>query len=344
MHIPSRRQLFGMAFWLGTLLLAGCSGQPGQNQATPSNGATPGPNAGLEPQNVTIGYLPNIVLPQPLIGMEEGEFTRRISGVAFKEKMFAAGPAVLEALRAGAVDIAYTGPYPPLKAFLKDKDVVLLGGCATGGTELSVARNSTIRSVRDLKGKVIAVNQSGSTVDALVKHLLIGAGLNPRTDVRIVPVDPAAQAEALQDGDVDAVAAPAPWPSYVTLKGKGRVLVNYRRMLDNGNYLQGVYFTTKRFIQENPNFVRRFVEVNREITDELNQDREKGNRRVLDAWSKASKKTLDPAVARAAFATIQFTNRADLKTLERDARIAVETGALRANGDLTGFLYNPNAP
>ncbi len=50
-------------------------------------------------------------------------------------------------------------------------------------------------------------------------------------------------------------------------------------------------------------------------------------------------KTLPPDVAKAAFATIEFTNEADQKLLERDAEILFNVGIARKKADLKGFVY-----
>jgi hypothetical protein len=53
-----------------------------------------------------------------------------------------------------------------------------------------------------------------------------------------------------------------------------------------------------------------------------------------------TRKTLPPAVAKSAFATIQFTNDVSTETLNRDMDIAVETGISKQKGDLTGLVYD----
>jgi NitT/TauT family transport system substrate-binding protein len=343
------KQKAGLLGWVSTLavaaLVAGCGSNAGTGTADNAAGgnttgnATSDAGGAPEVKSVTIGYLPNIVMPQPLLGINNGEFAKAVSGVTFAGKDFPAGPAVLEALRAGTVDIAYTGPYPPVKAYAKDKDVVMLAGTGAGGTQLMVAKDSTYKTVKDLKGKIIGVNQLGSTVDALVRYNVIQAGLTPNKDVKIIEVAPAEQAEVLKGGEVAAVAAPAPWPSVVEINGNGRALLDWKQILDDGNYLQGVVFTTKKFADANPNFVRQFVAAHKAITDRLNKDRTKGDAEVLAAWSKITKKKMEPEVAKVAFKTITYTNAADQKLFERDMDIAVQTGILKKKGDLTGFVY-----
>ncbi len=320
------------------VLLAGCgapsSTSEGANTSTPTSSSS-----APKLDKVTIGYTPTIVLPQPLIGVEEGAYAKKMPGIKFEKQIISAGSGVIEALRAGTIDIGWSGPYPAIKAFAKAGDIVLLANAANGGTELSVLNSSPIKTVQDLKGKIIGVNQPGSTVDAFVRHNLLKAGLNPEKDVRIIAIAPGEQSAALQSGQVAAVAAPAPWPSQADVLAKARPLLNWKQILSDGAYSSGCAYTTKKFADTNPEFIKQFLSAHKQITDELNKDRAKGDARVLAAWSKVSGKTLSPEVAKKAFATIKFTATTNGKDLQNQADIALETGGLKKKAELAGFVY-----
>jgi NitT/TauT family transport system substrate-binding protein len=336
-----KRPLIWATAVLTSVVLAGCGGNNGGNQEPAAPDTQPDKSAvGEAITKVTIGYTPTIVLPQPLVGLENGEYKKELPGVACTGKVYEAGSGVIEALRAGNIDIGSSGPYPALKAFAKSGDIVLLAGAATGGTELMVAKDSPIKSVKDLKGKAIGVNQLGSTVDSMVRYNLLKAGLNPDKDAKIIEVKPGEQAEALKGGDIAAVAAPAPWPSQVAAKGNGRTLLDWKNILDNGEYSAGSIYTTKQFADAHPEFIKQFLAAHQAITDRLNKDRAKGDASVLSAWSKVTTKTLDPAVAKAAFATIKYTTDPDPEHLQSFADIAFEVGALKKKADLTSFVYS----
>ena len=321
-------------------MLSGCAGGNNANGASNATN-TSGANASEEAvTSVTVGYNPAIVQPQPLLGTQENEYSNRIKGVKFEGKMYSAGPEVLEALRANIIQIGCSGPFPAMKAWAKKGDIVLLGGTATGGTELMVPQSSPVKSVADLKGKAIGVNQAGSTVDAMVRYNLVQAGLQPDTDVRIITIAPGEQAAALLSGQVAAVAAPAPWPSQVAVEAKARPLLDWKQILDGGNYLAGSLYTTKKFAQEHPAFIKQFVAANRALTDDLNKDRAKGDARVLAAWSKVSRKTLKPEVAKQAFATIQYTVGANEADLQRFADLAQKVGLSKKKMDMKGFVVD----
>lgn len=323
----------------GAALFAGCGGQNADNGT--ANGAAPASgNSGTAPvaSKLTIGYTPTIVLPQPLVGLTNGEYKKQLPNMTFDGKLFQAGSGVVEALRSGTIDIGCSGPFPAMKAFAKSGDIVLLCGAATGGTELVAAKGGPIKSLKDLKGKVVGVNQPGSTVDSMVRYNLIQAGLQPDTDVRIIEIAPGEQAAALKGGEVAAVAAPAPWPSVVEAAG-GAPLLDWKKILDNGTYSAGSFYTTKKFADEHPDLIKQFLTANQKITSDLNADRAKGDAEVLAAWEKVTGKKLAPAVAKAAFSTIKFTLDADAKGLQRFADIALQTGALKKKAELSGFIY-----
>lgn len=320
----------------GVLALAGCAGN---NDATNGVQSSTG-NDGADVKSVVIGYNPTIVQPQPLIGLQENAYATNQPGITFVGKEFKAGPDVIEALRSDAIQIGCSGVFPPMKAFAKDGDIVLLAGGATGGTELSVKGDSPIKTLNDLRGKTIGVNQLGSTVDAMVRYNLLKAGLRADKDVKIIVVEPAQQADVLSRGEVDAVAAPAPWPSQAVVKAKARALLDWKTILNNGNYLAGSIYTTKKFADAHPDFIKKFIESNRKITNDLNKDRAKGDIRVLDAWSKVSKKTLPADVAKKAFATIQFSADAKESDLQAFADMSFQAGLAKKKMDLKGFVWN----
>jgi len=331
------------AAWLG-----GC-GSSGTSST--SNTSSRGAGNTSEPQSLeiesgqvkklTIGYNPTIAQPQVLVGLLKGRYAQQMPGVSVNGRVYDAGPAVLEALRSGVVQIACSGPFPALKAFAKEGDVVLLCGTATGGTQLMVSKNSPIKKVADLKGKVIGVNQLGSTVEAMVAYQVLKAGLKPEEDVKFVEIKPGEQAEVLKGGEVHAVAAPAPWPSHVQFNGNARALLDWKQIYNDGAYLSGSFFTTKKFAQENPEFIKSFLKATQKITDDLNKDRKKADAEVLDSWQTATTKTLDPTVAKAAFSTILYTTKANEEALQKFADINYELGMLRKKPDLKGFVWKP---
>mgnify|MGYP003159820565 FL=1 len=73
---------------------------------------------------------------------------------------FNAGPAEVEALFAGDIDIGYIGPVPAISANVKSNgDVQILSGAAKGGAILIRREGAQISGVKDLAGKTVAIPQ-----------------------------------------------------------------------------------------------------------------------------------------------------------------------------------------
>ena len=338
-----RRAVLRSGAALACVFLAGCSNGGGSENAagTSSAGGTKGATtgAGTERKTIRIGFSPTIVQPQALLGAASGAYKTVLPSADVSFKEFVAGPEVVENIRGGVIDIGCSGPFPAMKAYLKAADIVLLCGAASGGIEVMVAGQGPIQSVKDLKGKVIGVNQLGSNVETLVKYQVLQAGLSPESDVKFIQVKPAEQAEALQRGEVAAVAAPAPWPSSVQINAKARPLLNWKSIYEGGNYLAGSFYASKKWVEANPELARGFIAATKKMTGDLNADRAKADAQVLAAWEKVSKKTLEPDVAKAAFQTIRYTTDASEAGLQKFADVNFELGVIKQKPDVKGFVW-----
>lgn len=62
--------------------------------------------------HVTIGLFGNTTHATPLVGLQTGRFQKELGGTKVKSSTFNAGPAEIEALNSGAIDIGWIGPSP----------------------------------------------------------------------------------------------------------------------------------------------------------------------------------------------------------------------------------------
>jgi sulfonate transport system substrate-binding protein len=74
-----------------------------------------------------------------------------------------------------------------------------------------VRNDSPIRTVEDLKGKIIATNQGGSAVDMAVRAMLAKHNLQDKRDVTMIEVRFPDQKAMLKEGKVDLVTTPLPF-------------------------------------------------------------------------------------------------------------------------------------
>src|SRR5258706_15305364 len=75
---------------------------------------------------IRLAYFPNVTHAVALVGSANGAFARAVGpNVQIQEQTFNAGPAEIEALFAGQVDVGYVGPGPALNGFLKSRGKAL---------------------------------------------------------------------------------------------------------------------------------------------------------------------------------------------------------------------------
>ncbi|MFJ6385971.1 ABC transporter substrate-binding protein, partial [Kitasatospora sp. NPDC092039] len=75
--------------------------------------------AKLSADTVKIGYFANLTHGTPLVGLQEGFFQKELGATQVKTQVFNAGPAEIEALNAGSIDIGWIGPSPAINGFTK---------------------------------------------------------------------------------------------------------------------------------------------------------------------------------------------------------------------------------
>jgi NitT/TauT family transport system substrate-binding protein len=74
-----------------------------------------------------------------------------------------------------------------------------------------VRKDSPIHAVEDLRGKILASNQTGSAVDVALRAMLAKHGLQDKRDLTIIEAPFPAQKAMLKEGKVDLITAVAPF-------------------------------------------------------------------------------------------------------------------------------------
>ncbi|WP_283179749.1 sulfonate ABC transporter substrate-binding protein [Gemmobacter sp. 24YEA27] len=160
---------------------------------------------------------------------------------------FAAGPQMLEALNAGALDIAQTGEAPPIFAQAAGPllNYLAFEPPAPKGEAILVPADSPVASVADLKGKKVALNK-GSNVHFLLVRALEAAGL-AYEDIETVFLPPADGRAAFETGAVDAWVIWDPFQAAAETALGARVLANAEGLAPNYQF----YFGERSFLEGN---------------------------------------------------------------------------------------------
>ncbi len=153
----------------------------------------------------------------------------RAQGIDFRWALFTAGPPLLEAANAGAVDFGAVGDAPGVFALAGGADLKYVAtseGRNPSTEALIVPQNSAIRTLKDLKGKRIGVAR-GSSAHYFLYQALASAGLTLK-DVTLVPLLPPDARPAFETGAIDAWSI---WDPFLTTALQGthaRVLQDHR--------------------------------------------------------------------------------------------------------------------
>ncbi|GAA2572042.1 aliphatic sulfonate ABC transporter substrate-binding protein [Streptomyces roseoviolaceus] len=321
-------------------LLAGCG--YGKNRPTTAGAAGPparGPELSVD--TVRIGYLPNLTHATALVGLERGFFARELKGTKVAPRTFNAGPTVIEALNAGSVDIAWTGPSPAINGYLRSGGDALriVAGSASGGVRL-VVNPDRIRSLNEVKGKRIATPQLGNTQDVAFLHWAASRGwkIDPATgrgDVSLVRTDNRVTVDAFRSGSLDGAWVPEPTASILVAEG-ARVLLDEADLWPGRRFVTTNVIVSPTFLAKHPDVVdavlRGSVAANTWIADRPREARTAAGAHLKRLTGQA----LPAAVLDAAWQGITFTNDPLAPTLRAQARHAARLRLLES-ADLTGI-------
>ena len=207
-------------------------------------------------------------------------------GYTVKWAEFAAGPQQLEALNANGLDIASTAAHPPVFYQAAGNDLVYLATTPVVGkpVALLVPKNSTAKTIADLKGKKVAF-QKASIGHYLLYRELDKNGLKLE-DVQAISLPPPDANTAFTQGKIDGWYIWDPFITRAEQSGAGRVLVDGEKTADTRNF----YTTTRKFYQENPEAIKVFF-AELEKSEGWLKDHPKESAQLL-----ASVTQLDPAV------------------------------------------------
>ncbi|MEO6918398.1 MAG: aliphatic sulfonate ABC transporter substrate-binding protein [Collimonas sp.] len=240
-----------------------------------------------------------------------GNLEKALQALDWKVKWFefAAGPQLTEALNGDAIDFGHAADTPAVFANAAGVNAVYLAAEQPypQGIGIFVAQESAIRTVKELKGKKIALGR-GWNVQYLLVRALEEAGLTYNDIIPVYVTNAADVRATFQSGNVDAATL---WDPYLA----GQQISSNPRILRDGTGLSN----NRTFHLANPAFVDRNQNVIRILFAELKK---------TNAWAQshpqetaellAPQLGVDPKVLRLA------TERRNYTTIAVDATIVAE--------------------
>src|SRR5690625_160759 len=206
---------------------------------------------------VRIGYQKNcpFVILKGLGTLEE-----RLEPLGYKVEWneFQAGPALMEALNAGSIDVGRTGNTPVIfaQAAGAPLQTIAAGKPKFNGSGILVPKDSPIKSIEDLKNKKISFAK-GSSSHYLIVKALEKAGID-YTDITPAFLPPGDARVAFEQGNVDAMVVWDPFTASTELHSDGVLLTD------------GEGLTTDRdFFIATEDFAKNHEEIGKIIIEEL---------------------------------------------------------------------------
>jgi NitT/TauT family transport system substrate-binding protein len=205
-------------------------------------------------ESLAVGYLPvTCHLTCPVTDYSTKTTT---TGTRFISQQFSEFPTVVEALKTRHIDATFI--LAPLAMVLREQGVpihiVYLGH--RDGSTVIVPKNSTARSLRDLRGKTFARPSRYSNQYLVITKLMEDEGMQPG-DINFVDMPPPDMPSALAAGAIDAYFIGEPYAAKAEMDGTGRVLYYAKDIWPH--FVSCVLVVRDELIAEHPEIVRDLV-------------------------------------------------------------------------------------
>ena len=179
-----------------------------------------------------------------------------------------------------------TGP-PIVSAGLRGSDAVMIAGGSVIADYWLMSR-AEIKTAEQLKGGTVAVSTFGGQADFITRIALKKLGLTPVKDVTIIQIGTAPdRVTALETGKVRASLLNPPENFIGEKKGFYTLM-----QVSLPTQSTGVA-TTRRFIRENPDIVRKYVKAQIEAVHRIKTDRETGMRVLVKYLGSQDKEIME---------------------------------------------------
>lgn len=294
---------------------------------------------------IRIGWVYAMANAPVLIAEEKGFF--RQHGVDVEVRRFDSGPLVMEALKAGDLDLAYVGMPPVYHAYQKGMDIKIIAKVNYGQAAVIVSRDSAIDSLAGLKGKRIAGIRKGSGMDVLLRGFVLReqAGLEPGVDVEIVHMHARMMEASVSRKIVDAAFTWEPYVSIAEMHHQARIVFDMNQAVPR--YPWFVVVGRVAALQQHRSEVQKILQAHEQAIGYLDSNHETSNaiiarefqvQSILDAGGSglSAAEVIRRARQRTGWAS-EFT-RSDQRFLQKLMDYSHQLGYLQTKLDAQDFI------
>ena len=295
---------------------------------------------------IRLAYYPNITHAVAIVGVARGTFQQVLgNNVTLDTKTFSAGPAEIEALFAGDIDIGFVGPNPAINGYVQSHGQALriIGGASSGGVLFVTRPGANIKTAADLAGKKIADPQLGNTQDVALRYYLQQHNLKPADkggNVQIVPTDPANILTLFKQGSIDGAWVPEPWATRLIDEGKGQVFVDERTLWPNGSFVTTNIVVRTAFLNQHPDLVSKFLKATVDTVQYINNNQVAARTLVNSEIKRITGKAIASSEITQAFSDVGITYDPLASTLLISADRAYALGYLGSSKPNLSGIYD----
>ncbi len=235
-----------------------------------SGNATSSEKTTVNITTIHIGYQPSTHQIAEMVASEKGWWAEDLKpfGVAtVDEKVFQSGPPEMQAMLAGALDIAYVGTAPPITAISQGLDAKIVAAVNINGSDLVLRPNVAYSGPKSLEGLSIGTFPPGSIQDIVMKKWLEDNGVDI-SKVQIHGMGPGDAVTAIEAGKIDGVFLPHPSPAQIALDGKGRSVVQSGEMWPNHACCS--LLISGKLLRDQPALVEQIIKTHIKATEYVN--------------------------------------------------------------------------
>jgi NitT/TauT family transport system substrate-binding protein len=158
--------------------------------------------------------------------------------------------------------------------------IVILGGVHVGCFELF--GTDRVQTIRDLKGKTVAVQELGSSQHVFLASMVVYVGLDPGKDIQWVTHPPDEAIQLFAEGKVDAYVGFPPEPQELREKKIGHVVVNSSVDRPWSQYFCCMAVGNREFVRRHPVATKRALRAILKATDVCALEPERAAQSIVD--------------------------------------------------------------
>lgn len=275
----------------------GSAAEPTQEPATEDAADGTEPAAPAEMQDAKVATASNSMAAGPLLTAIALD-TFSDNGIAVEEVPFSGSSTnVVAAVMSGETEFGFLGATAAMNAIAEGGPIVMVGGVTKGMQELGLrpdviaelgidASAPIEERVEALRGLTIATSAPGSANNAFLNGILERFGLDPESDVSIVPSEPAAIVAGISDGLYDggfwsigvlqqnfADGSAEPWISVPDGDVEGY-----------DEFFQAIMITNESIAADDPELVESFIASMRDAGAVIEEDSERAKQAVNERF------------------------------------------------------------